>query len=554
MTEQDPAEILRKKLAREIRAREVAEQLLEDRSDELYNSLLEIQDNEDLLKKALNSMQEGLLMLNDRYEVILFNEKLRTIYPEWSHCFHQGIRIRQLFGLFTQHPALETLNSNNNPTTTFEVNLTDGRVIAISATLSDDGTLASTHKDVTTIKASFQEQQRLLIKLMQAQRMDSIGKMAGSIAHDFNNIIAAIKGYAGFLEEDIPDDPKLNNSVSKIIQAATKAEDLVQHILDYGQPDKITFEAIEVQPLLNDSINLVQATLPERIRITHQPNQYPGYFSGSATQLSQVVMNLLTNAVQAIGDGAGHIRVKWDRHNKLDLNQPNYALTGFNTRETGMIVAGLHIFSSPCIRLSIMDDGCGMNRHTMEHMFDLFFSTKAEREGRGMGMYNVMRLITEHSGGIRIHSKPNAGTLCEVVIPAAQAPELIQPEQAQITINQKSGVLLVDDEQDAGHVLSQALHRAGITTQFFTQGAQALQAFKEKPEHWKVIISDQMMPDMRGTQLLKQLRDEGHQVPFIIYSGHIMDDEYARHVTLANHVFKKPMDIKTLIKTVKQYL
>jgi len=545
---------LSKKLAREIKAREVAEQLLEDRSDELYNSLLDIQDNEDLLKKALNSMQEGLLMINGSYEVVLFNEKLRTIYPEWSHCFHQGVRIEQLFSLFTQHPALDTLDESEDNTTSFEINLTDGRTIAVSVTRSQDGTLSSTHKDVTTIKASFQEQQRLLIKLMQAQRMDSIGKMAGSIAHDFNNIIAAIKGYAGFLEEDIPDDPKLKNSVLKINQAASKAEELVQHILDYGQPDKIKFTAVEVHPLINDSINLVKATLPDRIRLQYQNNLYPGYFSGSASQLGQIVVNLLTNAVQAMGNQTGKISIKWDRHNKCDLTQPNYSATGFFAKDAGVIVAGLHIFSSPCIRISIRDDGCGMSKHTLEHMFDLFFSTKDQREGHGLGMYSVMRLITEHAGGIRIHSKPGIGTLCEVVIPAELPQHTEQVEPLELDIQSGASVLLVDDEHDAGHVLSHALHRAGIPTQHFDRAPQALQAFMEQPEHWKVIISDQMMPDMRGTQLLKKLRDQGYQTPFIIYSGHIMDDDHAEHTSLANHVLKKPMDIKTLINTVKQYL
>ena len=550
-------ESLKRKLERESLAREAAEQLLEERSNDLYNSLLEIQDSENLLKKALSSMLEGLLLTTPNHDIILCNEQLKTLYPENSHVFHKGMNIEHLFSAFTHNPAFLHMQENNLQQCTFELTDTDERTIAVSVKRGSDGTLASTHRNITATKAATQEQQKLLFQLMQAQRMESIGKMAGGIAHDFNNIIAAIKGYAGFLDEDIPEDPNLRNSVDKILKAAQKAEDLVQHILDYGQADKVQqVEAIEVQSLVKESLHMIEATLDSNIKLECTDKSEPLYFAGNPSQLSQILMNILTNAVRAIGKTKGKISIQWEQCKNLDLNQPNFAAQRFLSAEPYTVVAGLHIFSDPCIKLTIRDTGCGMDQHVLDHLFDLHFSTKKE-QGHGMGMSTVVRLVTEHSGGIKIYSKPNHGTVCEIVIPA-ETQNLPKTESEQSNTQPQaqtpSRVLIIDDDEEVGLMLFQTLKRAGIDVEFANSSITGLECILKSPEQWQAIISDQMMPVLKGTDLLLALREQGYNTPFIIYSGHISNDSHSNALHLADHVLKKPLEKDKLLAVLDSYL
>ena len=549
--------ILKRKLQREMQARKDAETLLEEKSSKLYQTLLDVKDSENILKSALSSMSEGLLLTNMEHEIILCNEQLKNIYAEWAYIFHKGIGLNNIFEPYIQHPSLLDMLEAGKQHCSFEINLFDGKIISVHVQVNQEGVIASTHQDVTSVKAVTREQQNLLLKLLNAQKMEAIGKMSGTIAHDFNNIIAAIKGYASFLDEDIPEQPDLRNSVDKIIIATDKAENLVKQILNYSKQQKQVYQSVSLDKLLQECVNLTLPTLENGISIHYEDNTDNLYVEGNESQLNQVIMNLLSNARDAVTVGKGLIKVSSQSFNTLDLNQPNYKIFQFMPKDCYTIIAGLHVFLEPCVKITVFDNGLGMPKNILKNTFELFFSTKNIQKGSGFGMYSVANIITEHAGGIKIYSKPGYGTVCEVIFLMNKKH---RETQQTLDINNKldnernKNVLLVDDDEEVGLMLHQVFARNKIRAHYVNSGKKALQLIIDNPAKWSVILCDQMMPELKGTDILKNLRDLEISTPFIIHSGHIEDEDSNPHLQLADHIIKKPTDYNEIIKILQSFL
>ena len=531
-------DILKRKLQREMQAREEAEMLLEEKSEQLYETLLEVKDNEEILKSALSSMSEGLLLTNMNHEIILCNEQLKYIYEEWTPLFHKGITLDDSFEPYIQHPAFLQMFEKNLRQCSFEVSLSNGKIISVHVCINEESIIASTHQDVTDVKAVTQEQQKLLLELLSAQKMEAIGKMSGTIAHDFNNIIAAIKGYASFLDEDIPNDEGLRNSVDKIKIATDRAEGLVKQILEYSSQEKPQYHSVSVHKLLQESCNLILPTLNDNIIIKYDNKHEDLLVQGNESQLSQIIMNVLSNARNAFAAAKGTINISYQLYTSFDLNQPNYKVFQFLPRDCYSVIAGLHVFTDPCVKISIRDNGLGMSKNIIGHIFDLFFSTKNAQKGSGFGMYSVANIITEHLGGIKLYSKPNFGTTCEIVIPINNKPD---------KETQNKTVMIIDDDEQIGFMLNQAINRKKIKSKYINSSTEALKQILNNPNKWSAIISDQMMPEQKGTDILRTLRDLNILTPFILYSGHIDDEAYNPYLKLADCIIKKPSENSEII-------
>ena len=199
--------------------------------------------------------------------------------------------------------------------------------------------------------------------------------------------------------------------------ATEKAENLVKQILDYSDQHKQVYQSVSLNKLLQECVNLTLSTLEKKISIHYEDNTNDLYLEGNESQLNQVMMNLLSNARDAVTAGKGLIKVSSQSFNTLDLNQPNYMIFQYMPNDCYTIIAGLHVFLEPCVKITVFDNGLGMPKNVLENTFELFFSTKDIHKGSGFGMYSVASIITEHAGGIKIYSKPGFGTVCEVVLP-----------------------------------------------------------------------------------------------------------------------------------------
>jgi signal transduction histidine kinase len=554
----DSLEQLRKRYERERAARLEAERLLEDKADELYESLMQVQSSEALLRSALTSMSDGLLLTNEHHEVILANRQLDKIYPDQAELFKKETRLEERFDALMAHPDYRAMLDEGRPEANFEIYLPGERTISVGVRYTREGFIASTHRDITDLKASEEERRRLLVDLLRAQRMETIGRMSGMIAHDFNNIIASIKGYAGFLEEDLANDPGLLDSAHRIASAANKAEQLIQQILEYGNQQQAPRHCVSLTPVLEDCVDMVEHTLPEGVALAFEAPEEPIWIEANETRLGQLFMNLLTNARRAMEGRSGRLDVHFDCLDQLDLERDTNPHPGFPVGKTCSALSGQASLDRPCVRVTLIDRGAGIEPEVMDRIFEMYFSTRESGTHGGVGMSSVADIVADYGGGIRLTSLPGTGTAVEIMFPrasgvrqpAVQEARTVDAEQAQRACD----VLLIDDDENVGEMIRRMLERAGISTEYHSSARRALDLLLEDSGRWKVVISDQIMPELKGSDIYARLCEAGVAIPFIICSAQVDAASGEIHDWLDENFLTKPVDQNELLSKVRQYL
>ena len=547
----DRIKTLEARLEREHRARTEAEHLLEKKSDELYELLTQVRSNESLLRNALGSMREGFLLTNQEGNIILINQQLKDLYPELTehNTWLTGTSLQ--FKQLTQNNLYISVQQGSEQTGYIELTTFENKTIAVNINKTTDNLIATTHRDITHLKQAEKQQQQLLLELFRAQRLEAIGKMAGMIAHDFNNIIASIQGYAGFLKEDAPPNDNLHNSIDRIQMAADKAEQLIKSISNYSHEQNITYHDLNITQLLKHCCDLTQSTFTNNISLHIETHCPTASVSANNVHLDRAFMNLLSNARNAIGEQqTGHIQVSIDHLEHFDLTEIDSANIQHFKMPCNTISKGASIFSTPCVKISILDNGNGMHAEVIQHIFELYYTANKYQQGSGIGMFNTANIIADHGGGINVYSTPEEGTLVEVLLP--------------LSINNLSGIgkpsvtdkpiMIIDDDVSVGEMLEQILQRNHIPCVYFSDAQLALDAFISNPNQWQLIISDQIMPELTGTDILTYLRDNDHVTPFILCSGHIDNIQSNDHLRLANAILNKPVSQTTLLAEIKRWL
>ena len=515
----DRLEKLGKRFERERAARLEAERLLEEKSDELYESLVQVQSSEALLRSALTSMSDGLLLTNQYNEVILCNQQLNELYPEHVDLFYHNKKLDGNFNAFLKHPEYQAMLAEGRQQASFEVSLPGERTVAVGVRFTREGFIASTHRDITQLKVDEEDRRRLLVDLLRAQRMETIGRMSGMIAHDFNNIIASIKGYAGFLEEDLSGEPGLLDSAHRISAAADKAEQLIQQILEYGNQQQAPRHRVSLIPVLEDCLDMVEHTLPDGVELLFEPPDDPIWVEGNETRLGQLFMNLLTNARRAMTNRRGRFCVRFDVFEQLDLEHNHDGYSDLPVAGRCSALSGQTLFEQLCVRVSLIDQGCGIEADVMERIFEMYFSTREEGVHGGIGMSSVADITADYGGGIRLTSVSGTGTIVEIVLPLAamqNRPATAPALPLSGADGRCSDVLVIDDEENVGEMIRQLLERAGISAEYCSSAKTALDLLLSDHNRWKVVISDQIMPHLKGSDIYARLREAGIHIPFII--------------------------------------
>ncbi|MFT5140918.1 MAG: signal transduction histidine kinase [Rhodothermales bacterium] len=550
----DNPEQLRNRLQREQQARLQAEKLLEEKSDELYETLMQIQSSESLLKSALKSMAGGMLILTPLNEVVLSNDQVKKLYPSLARYFSRNSNLTGKFTEFINHPAYQSIRNQDSETERFELLNENNQTIAINVRRTDEGFLASTHLDVTDQIAGEDERRRLLVNLMRAQRMEAIGRMSGMIAHDFNNIIAAIKGYASFLADDLRESPDQFKSVQSIQSATSRAELMISQIIHFTSETSSPSNDVSIIPVLEDCLDLLIPTLFEAIDVHFDEPEEPIWVHGNETRLSQLLTNLLTNASRAMSDFGGRLAVVIKEHTDFDLDGIWPGQGEISAEKGCSIKKGTLVFNHPCVRVVISDTGNGMGPETLERIFDIHFTTRGA--SGGLGMSSVAEIIAEHNGGIRVTSVEECGTVVEFVIPSVTYPTLTAQPQTTGHSGASGGadVLLIDDDESVGEMLQLMLERSGISVDYFSNATVAMQEIMKDHSRWRVVISDQIMPSVKGSDILTMIRKHGINIPFLLCSayGGAADSELRQ--MLKDDFLAKPVNMELLLKKVWQHL
>jgi C4-dicarboxylate-specific signal transduction histidine kinase/CheY-like chemotaxis protein len=359
-------------------------------------------------------------------------------------------------------------------------------------------------EEISIRKQAEDERNKMENKIQQTQKLESLGVLAGGIAHDFNNILTAIIGNAELALLRINKESPGVDNLHKIEEAAARAADLAKQMLAYSGKGKFVIENINLNLLLEDMLHMLEVSISKKavLRLNLIPD-LPSV-EADATQIRQIVMNLVINASEAIGDKSGVIAVTTGC---MDCNR-DYLKDVWLDENIGQ---GLYVYCE------IADTGCGMNKDTLAKLFDPFFTTKFT--GRGLGMAAVLGIVRGHKGAIKVFSEPGKGTSFKILLPASDKPAKVFSLNSSENNWKGSGtVLLVDDEETVRGIGKDMLQEFGFTTITANDGREAVEIFKTTPGISFVIL-DLTMPHMDGEQCFRELRQLKPDVKVIMSSG-----------------------------------
>jgi len=394
--------------------------------------------------------------------------------------------------------------------------------------------------DITDQKKSEEERLKLESKLIQTQKMESIGFLAGGIAHDLNNILFPICGLSEMLLNDIPQNTDEYKSVEQIYKSAQRGSDLVKQILAFSRQSNTKKLPIMLHPILKEALKLASATIPKNIEITSHIVTNCGLVSADPTQIHQIAMNLITNAVQAIEKTNG----------KIDIILKEIIIESINAKNS--LIDDLLPGKYACI--SVSDTGTGIKKNLMDKIFEPYFTTKEFGKGTGLGLSVVHGIVKDHKGDIRVYSEIGKGTIFHVYLPIIDD---VKNSKEVITIQQyptgHERILIVDDEKPIVLMEQTILEKLGYKTTIYTSSLDALAAFKENPDLFDLVISDMGMPNMNGEQLSKELILINPKIPIILCTGFNNGVEYPDSNGIKGFLLK-PMTMGKLAEMVRKVL
>ena len=348
------------------------------------------------------------------------------------------------------------------------------------------------------------EKQTLELRLRHAQRMEALGTLAGGIAHDFNNILAAILGYSEMAVDRLRRDSPEWRHVQEVRKAGERARDIVDRILAFSRRTEQRHRPVYMRPLLEETAGLLGASLPATATLRMRLPDQDAIVLGEPGRLQQVVMNLCTNAAQAMA-GQGVIDVA------LDL----VALDTERALSHGALATGRYV----C--LTVSDGGHGMDAATLERIFEPFFTTKAIGTGTGLGLAMVHGIVADHGGAIDVRSMPGAGSSFAAYFRQAEAPPTDEDRgEAPVPRGQGETILLVDDEKPLVLLGEEMLAAIGYEPIGFERSSAALAAFRADPNRFDLVLTDEIMPEMTGTELAIALHEIRPDLPVILMTGY----------------------------------
>ena len=377
-------------------------------------------------------------------------------------------------------------------------------------------------------------------QLRQAQKMEAIGTLAGGIAHDFNNILGAIVGYSELAQMDVGPDSGAQAHLKQVLKASSRARDLVRQILTFSRRGDAEREVIQLQPIIDETLKLLQASLPSTIEIRQNIDGDLPTVLGDSIQIQQLIMNLCVNAGQAMKERGGVLQIGLT---PIDV-EPHFAFAHPGLTE------------GPHVRLTVSDTGCGMDRATQERIFEPFFTSKPTGEGTGLGLAVVHGVIKKHDGAITVFSEPGVGTTFNIYLPAHNAQMgAVVDESHPMAQGNGEHILFVEDEEMLATLGKSMLEHLGYRVTTKPNGAEALAAFRLEPAAFDLVITDQTMPQMDGTDLNKALLQIRPDVPVILTTGYsaTMSSEKAKVLGI-REVLVKPNTMQGMSEAISRAL
>jgi PAS domain S-box-containing protein len=394
-------------------------------------------------------------------------------------------------------------------------------------------------RDISERKQADAERARLEQRLRQAEKMEAVGRLAGGIAHDFNNILGGILGYAEMLVEGTEKGSRQRRYAENVLAAAARASDLVEQILNYSRAQRGKRIPVELDRVVAETLELVRGSLPSGIRLAANLSDSRLFVVGDPTQLHQIVMNLCTNAIHAMGESG-----------TLSVSVAPAQVAG------ELVFAHSTLLPGAYVRITVEDTGSGMDAATLARVFEPFFTTKEVGKGTGLGLSIVYGIVTEALGALDVSSVPGKGSRFTIYLPRVDSPVI--PEEvgaAPVARGNGERILVVDDEEALVALASEVLKRLGYEPAGFTSAPEALAAFEAAPERFDAAIADEVMPELTGTELAAAMRRRRPSLPVVLMSGYIGPMMTERALAAGvREILRKPVQSRELAGSLARAL
>lgn len=475
-----------------------------------------LRENESKLQIIFDVIQAGVIQVDAARTVIYANQHMAEMF---------GMPMRELIGSdYCSHVSPE---QRRVAETSFAMLLTgelesahyerhyqrkDGSVFWGYLTgrrlVSCDGKpaeLVATITDMTDLKSAEEKRHRSEQQMLHVQKLESLGVLAGGIAHDFNNILLAIMGNTSLALQRVDQGSPLEQHLLQIEKASEKAADLARQMLAYSGKGRFVLEALDLNRLVREMTSMLEVSLSKKAVLRfHLAEELPGIVA-DPTQIRQIIMNLAINASEAIGEKSGEIAIATGT---LLCDSHYLADTWLDE----------HLPEGRYVYLEVTDNGCGMNKETVDRIFEPFFTTKFT--GRGLGMAAILGIVRGHKGVIKIYSEPGRGSSFKILLPATES-AVLPPAAVNMAEGWRGAgtVLLVDDEDSVRDVASAMLHELGFEVISAADGREALELYRRHGEGIALVLMDLNMPNLSGEEAFHELRKMDAEAKVILSSG-----------------------------------
>jgi two-component system cell cycle sensor histidine kinase/response regulator CckA len=401
-------------------------------------------------------------------------------------------------------------------------------------------------RDISERIQAQEERRKLEAQVLQAQKLESLGVLAGGIAHDFNNLLTAILGHADLALQDLPPVASARAPIEEVVTASVRAAELCRQMLTYSGQGCFVYSFLDLSEVVREMAQMLQVSVSKMALLRYELAHDLPAVRADATQIRQVIMNLILNASEAIGSE-----------------------TGLVTLRTGCLFCDANCLKSiwidqdlppgQYVYLEVSDTGCGMDASTLSKIFDPFFTTKFT--GRGLGLAAVLGIVRGHQGALQVNSQPSCGTVFKVLLPVSERPVGVRvgsrtSQRARTGATDDQGcVLLVDDEPSIRHLGERMLKRLGYSVLLADNGQSALDVYRQRADEIRVVILDLTMPQMGGDDTFRALRALNPEVRVLLSSGYTREKVLSRFAGTEPQGFvQKPYQLSELARALEQAL
>jgi PAS domain S-box-containing protein len=498
-------------------------------------------------EEALLESEERLRRLSSAaFEGIVFSEDGKIIDANEQLAHMLGYTLSELIGTFavefvapeSRDFILEKMRTGYEGTYEYFCLRKDGTIFPVEARgrmlmLQNRKVRVTAIRDITEKRALEQQ-------IIQSQKLESIGTLAGGIAHDINNILQIISGHSHMLAARGMDHPKFEKSVQTIIQACDRGTATVKQILAFARKATVQQSLVRPNTLIDELAQMISGTFPRTVHILKNLEHPLPYVNIDATQMNQVLLNMCINAKDAM-HGAGVLTIS------------THLASGTTLQERYPDAIG-----NDYVMISVADTGEGIDETTKERIFEPFFTTKDKGKGTGLGLSVAYGLVRQHNGFVDVVSSPGKGTTFQILLPAIEGEGPTEHVESRVDEHAPGGdetILVVEDEEELRALAKVQMEARGYTLLFASSGLEGLQTFIEHENDIRLVITDYGMPAMTGGDLLRAIRRKSKNVPIVILSG-FLEPELSKQLLAdgATDFVLKPVQMKTLLSKVRTIL